>query len=72
MAVITEESALQKRRGRVRGCTTLDQIEKMYVLTKDIFHVPEKQRLHYSGSSMGNCIGPIALPDYDDVNVWKA
>eukprot|EP00959_Pyramimonas_sp_CCMP1952_P079847 1669497-Pyramimonas_sp.AAC.1 len=57
--VYAEEETLAKRRGRVRGSASLDQMERAYMITRDIFEVPDKKRKHFPGSSRGNIIGPV-------------
>ena len=71
--IITEEGSLMKRRTRVRGSTTLDQMEKMMLVTRDIYEVVDKPRKHFGGTSRGNAIGPVSIVDFDGdpKECWK-
>jgi hypothetical protein len=65
--VCTSEKSLADRRSLTRGFATLDQMEFVYVVTKDGLKVPERKRKLFEGSNHGNTYGPLALKDWDDM-----
>ena len=59
----TEES-LKKRRNRVHGGTgSLQQIEWVHMLAHSRISVPERRRKHFDGSTAGDLINGIELPE---------
>lgn len=65
--VLTGEKSLAARRSLTRGFATLDQMEFVYVVTKDGLKVPERKRKLFDGSNHGNTYGPLVLKDWDDM-----
>ncbi|CAK0817571.1 unnamed protein product [Prorocentrum cordatum] len=59
----TEES-LKKRRNRVHGGTgSLQQVEWVHMLAHSRISVPERRRKHFEGSTAGDLINGIELPE---------
>eukprot|EP00969_Alexandrium_andersonii_P087246 3848910-Alexandrium_andersonii.AAC.1 len=42
------------------------QVEILHLVSAQNLVVPERQRLHYSGSNRQAIIGPVALPAWED------
>jgi hypothetical protein len=64
--VMYDEASLAKRRGKIRGPNALDQVEYVHLVTASALKIDDVKRVHYSGTSFGNCIGPVTLPDQSD------
>ena len=64
-----DEESLAARRTRIAGTCVLEQVHRMQLLTRWPLSLPTQKRKHYAGSNKGNCIGPIALDDWD--KVWS-
>ena len=62
MLMICDESSLRDRQ-KTMQTTRFEQQEHLLVITAEEMLVPDQPRKHYSGSSLGNCIGPIKLPE---------
>ena len=57
-----DEVSLRDRRDRDKGAY-LHQLEFVRIVTADpLATLPEKPRLHFSGSNRGDLVGPVALP----------
>ena len=52
---------MRDRRALVRG--SVDQVEFMYAISRQTITVPEKAKLHFSGTNNGNYWGPIQLDE---------
>ena len=66
-----EQKSLELRLEKVRGFMALNQAEKIHMITQKSLDLVEHDRLHFAGTNRGNCIGPIAMPTFDDAAVWK-
>jgi hypothetical protein len=60
--VTYEEASLAARRQRVKGCHALNQVEMITCVSRNPPKIADKPRLFYSGSTLGNCIGPVSAP----------
>lgn len=63
-----EEASLTKRRKKVRGTGSIQQLENMYMISPASLSLPERPRLHFQGTNLGNVIAPVALR----VSPWTA
>ena len=59
------------KRCQVRGFVTLNQLEKVYLITKEPLTLAEKNRLHYQGNNRGNTIGPVKMHAFNDPDTWQ-
>lgn len=59
--VCHEESSLTNRRKKVRGTCSIQQVEGMYMISAASLSLPERPRLHYSGTNLGNVISPVVM-----------
>ena len=67
--VFTEES-LRAKRDRARGSTgSIRQIEWAHMVTPSRLSLPERARKHFPGTTAGDTIYGIALPDV--ANEWQ-
>ncbi len=57
------EQSIADRRERSRG--NLDVMEFTHFVTSKVLCLEDRKHLHYTGSLRSNCLGPVALPDYD-------
>jgi len=64
-----DEQSLAARKEKNRGL--LNQIEMVHVFSKGAMVLNKCAQKHYSGTSLGNNIGPIVVPKYDDPAVWR-
>ncbi len=64
MFVIYSEQAVAARMGcPPRGTATMNQLETVFVVTKNILSVGKKPRLHFPGcTTSGNSLAPVGLP----------
>ena len=61
--VIYEEASLSARRGAVRGMATIQQVEFVHIVSKSVVEGEERKRTHYAGTTHGDTLGPVTLPD---------
>ena len=65
IASITEGS-LTERLSKVRGFSSINQVQRLYLVTKGFLTLNEHQRLHTTGASnRGNFIGPFAVENWE-------
>ena len=64
-----EEKSLMARRDVNRGL--MNQVEIMSVFSRGPLTLKRTQRKHFDGTTLGNVIGPVAVPRYEDAAVWK-
>lgn len=57
---LTHTEEAPHRRHMLRGFASINQVERMLVLTARTLSLQERQRLHYKGTNKGNSIGDIA------------
>ena len=55
------EKALAERRQRCKGVASIQQVENMYMISSGQLSLPDRPRLHYAGSNLGNVVGPVVL-----------
>ena len=65
--VLYDEAGLSRRRGCVRGPNALDQVEFIHLVSASPVKVADKKRIHYDGTSFGNCLGPVTVAAAADV-----
>ena len=60
-----DEEGLRSRKGCVRSTADFDQVEYLTIVSAaDLGTIlPASKRAHFKGSSHGNCIGDVLLPD---------
>lgn len=68
--LLYDEESLTSRLGLVRGFSTLNQLETVYVITKQTLNLKSAKRLHYPGTNHGNCISPVVAPAWDE-SAWR-
>ena len=61
--VIYEEASLSARRSAVRGMATIQQVEFLHVVSKGAVEGEDRKRTHYAGTTHGDTLGPVTLPD---------
>lgn len=68
LTAIISEGSITDRLAKIRGFSSINQIQKVYLVTKDGLNLNQHERLHTEGSSnRGNFIGPFAWDDSDRV-----
>lgn len=67
--VMYTEKSLGLRRKLIRGTSTVNQVEMMYIATASELEFAEKAHKHYDGTNVGNVIGPVGLEHPD--NLWR-
>ena len=71
--VVYDQDSLEARLDKVRGYLPVNQLERIYMITRGIIKMPDRKSLHFSGTNRGNSIGPVAMPSYDEQEaVWRA
>jgi hypothetical protein len=68
--LLYDEESMTARLGLVRGFSTLNQLETVYIVTKTVLNLKAAKRLHYSGTNHGNCISPVVAPAWDQTT-WR-
>jgi hypothetical protein len=68
--LLYDEESMTARLGLVRGFSTLNQLETVYIVTKAVLNLKAAKRLHYSGTNHGNCISPVVAPAWDQ-STWR-
>lgn len=70
MLAYTEET-IASRKERLRGCSSLQQIEHVHVFTaKGTAHLGRRPNLFFDGTTTGSCLIGVELANDDDC--WKA
>ena len=59
------ESSITERLARVRGFSSINQVQRIHLITKNGLHLNEHQRLHSTGTNRGNVLGPFTASDSD-------
>ena len=65
-----DEESLEERMERVKGFS-LNQVERMYLLTTSPLELTERKRLHYQGKNRGNSLFPVKAPSWSGDEMWK-
>lgn len=60
-----DEKAIRTKKKRNKG-SHVNQLERMYFVMSEELALVYKKRKHYSGTSHGDCIGPIIAPAWDE------
>eukprot|EP00974_Lingulodinium_polyedra_P063241 6104611-Lingulodinium_polyedra.AAC.1 len=65
--------SVAKRFKRVQGCATAQLHETMTIVTGSVFKIQAMLYQDYKGSATGSMIGPVVVPNPDQVWVspWK-
>ena len=58
-----DEESLEEHMERVKGFS-LNQVERMYLLTTSPLELTESKRLHYQGKNRGNSLFPVKAPSW--------
>ena len=67
--VIYAESTMRQRRTRVGGVGSMRQLKSLHAYAAKETHFPEQDRVKYSGTNVGDCIGEVVLDTWEDS--WK-
>ena len=67
--VMYTEKSIGLRKKLIRGTSTLNQVEMLYLVTANEPEFAEKSHRHFEGTNLGNVLGPVSLEHPDDV--WK-
>ena len=68
-----EESAMEARQDLARGFSTINQFERMYLVTRNGLNLTYHKRKHFPASSnRGNHLGPVAPVDWFGDGAWRA
>ena len=65
---LTEDS-LKKRRCLTRGVASLRQLQSMHFFANQSTTIPEKGRIYYPGTNLGNVLTNVSFEDWQDA--WK-
>ena len=66
-----DEDSLTARLEKIRGHGNLNQVEKFYIVSKDILDLVDHKRLNYNGSNRGNSVAFVKLPLWTHESVWQ-
>jgi hypothetical protein len=69
LMLLYDEESLGERKEVIRGVGTVDQLESVYLVSKNLLQIDKKPRLHYKGTTSGNTISPIVVPRHGDM--WQ-
>ena len=58
--LLLDEASLKMRRRKTRGIATLHQLNGIHKWTDAETNIPELPRIHYSGTNMGDVLGPVS------------
>lgn len=64
----TEKSIMQRKQ-LIRGTSSVNQLETMYMLTSAETMMTERSKTHHEGTNMGNVFGPVNLEHPD--SMWS-
>ena len=67
--VMISEDSLKERRSRVRGVGALKQLTGLHAFMYGETNIPEKSRIVFSGSNMGDVLGPVGFQKWSES--WK-
>jgi len=65
MYLSLQEESLAKRRDRVRGVACINQVHMLSLLSKEPLETPSKSKKHFAGTTNGDLLGPLQMPEYD-------
>ena len=60
-----DEKAIRTRKKRHRG-SQVGQLERLYCVMAEESALAFKKRKFYSGTSHGDCIGPVVAPEWEE------
>lgn len=66
-----DERSIRTKKNRNKG-SQVNQLERLYFVIPDDMSLVFKKRKHYSGTSHGDCIGPILAPAWDEPWMQKS
>ena len=67
--ILLSEDGLKERRSRVRGVGALKQLTGLHAFMHAETAIPERSRCVYSGSNLGDVMGPVTFEKWEDS--WK-
>ncbi|CAE7018635.1 sinIM, partial [Symbiodinium sp. CCMP2456] len=72
VTAIISENSLAKRVEKVRGYSSVNQIQRVYLVSGKALQLTRHDRLHTANASnRGNMIGPFVAEDWEGSDVWK-
>lgn len=70
--LVLDENSLRDRMDKVRGFCSLNQMERLFLVCRDVLDLNEHDRLHWSGcTNRGNNVGPIAVAAAESDETWR-
>lgn len=60
-----DEKAIRQNKNRNKG-SQISQMERLYLVVSEDLPMIFKKRKFYSGTSHGDCIGPVVAPSWDE------
>ncbi|CAL1134722.1 unnamed protein product [Cladocopium goreaui] len=65
------ESSITERLAKVRGFSSINQIQRIHLITRNGLQLNEHQRLHSNGTNRGNFLGPFTASSWQqDSDAW--
>ena len=63
--LLWDEKSIRQNKKRNKG-SNIQQLERMILIQSEERPLMYKKRRHYSGTSHGDCIGPVLAPDWNE------
>ena len=68
---IMSESSITERLAKVRGFSSINQIQRIHLITRHGLQLNLHQRLHSNGTNRGNSLGPFTASSWEqDSDAW--
>ena len=68
--IMYSEASIRERPKICRNTSGALQVEWMFLITSSSLTLPDKQRIHYDGTSNGEFLDPVAWAPYDSPDTW--
>jgi len=66
------ESSITERLAKVRGFSSINQIQRIHLITRNGLQLNEHPRLHSNGTNRGNFLGPFTASSWQqDSDAWQ-
>jgi len=68
-----DEASMRARYSKLRPGYRFQTLEYMFAISAKDINVPDKPRMHFSGTTRGDAIGPIKYPKFEDMSqiAWE-
>ena len=71
ITILLDEESVLSRLDIVKGFCSAEQEQHLYLVTRSALSLNLHKRLHYHGTNRGSTLAIVALPAWNDDEVWR-